>query len=78
VGGDCTPVSGENMFCVDSWCPPLVAPATSVTCQPPQPPGAACSWGTFGQWCEDGYQCVGVDFGSSIGVCGRVYCGRKT
>jgi hypothetical protein len=72
VGDDCRAISGEMVFCQESWCQPPVAPSTARTCAPYAAPGAACVTSNVIQ-CGLAYQCAAVS--GTAGVCGRNYCG---
>lgn len=72
LGADCTPVAREAIFCLDSWCKPAPAPATTAACAPYTAPGAACDTGNLLQ-CGLGHACTPVS--GTTGVCGRNYCG---
>jgi hypothetical protein len=75
VGGDCTPVVGETVLCLDAWCPLQADPSSSVACQPPQAAGEFCSYNLEEAGCAAGYTCIPFD--RDIGICGKYYCMGK-
>jgi hypothetical protein len=73
LGGDCTPFSGELIFCQDSWCAAPVPPSTTPVCTASAAPGAACNTANTLQ-CGIGYVCNAIGTGTA-GTCGRSFCG---
>jgi hypothetical protein len=75
LGDSCAePESGDQVWCVDSWCN---TSAEEPTCQVFLSPGEPCAVDSEEEFflsCGPGYYCLPSSLGSGYGTCGRLYC----